>query len=69
MAEAKYRDPCEWSPRDGRAAYADEVHAKADVIVGADGQWRLCESCAALPHFKRFRTRRPIATTGNGGER
>lgn len=53
-------DPCEFNPDAGRAAYRNEVHAPAEFIIGANGQWRLCASCAALPHFKRFRTRRPV---------
>ena len=54
------RNPCEYNPVTERAAYGNEVHARADVIVGANGQWRLCMSCAALPTFRRFRRRKPI---------
>ena len=56
-------DNCEWNPSENRAAYDIDDHylnTPARVIVGADGQWRLCESCAALPRFKRFRKRVPI---------
>lgn len=52
-------DPCEWNPEENRAAFENECHDHATVIVGADGDWRLCEKCAALPEFKRFRKRRP----------
>lgn len=54
---------CEWNPDEKRPATADDKHyqtAAAVFIVGADGQWRLCSSCAALPHFGRYRTRRII---------
>lgn len=52
---------CEYNPRQGRAKYEGEpCHNEATVSVGADGKWHLCESCAALPDFKRFRSRRPI---------
>jgi hypothetical protein len=33
---------------------------EATVSVGANGQWHLCESCAALPYSKRFRKRMPL---------
>lgn len=55
-----YPDPCEYNPIERRAAYDDEVHGPAEIIVGADGQWRLCTSCATLPEFKKFRKRRVI---------
>jgi hypothetical protein len=34
---------------------------EATVVVGAKGQWHLCESCAALPDFKQFRKRGSLA--------
>lgn len=52
-------NPCEWNPDEGRAAYENEVHSFATVSLG-NGKWHLCESCAALPEFKRFRKRVPI---------
>lgn len=57
--QKEHPNPCEWNPDEQRAAYIDdEVHAKAEVIVGADGHWRLCASCAALPFFAGFRVTR-----------
>lgn len=53
-------DPCEYNPEEKRAAYEHEVHASAVWIIGANGQWRLCDSCAALPEFKRFKKRKRI---------
>lgn len=53
-------DPCEYNPEAKRAAYENEVHAQAELIVGANGKWRLCGSCAALPEFKRLRKRKVI---------
>ncbi len=54
-------DQCEWEPKHGRPAHTeDEPHADATVSVGADGQWHLCASCAQLPQFKRFTTRKDI---------
>jgi hypothetical protein len=54
-------DPCEYNPTEKRPAWDYEVHAQADFIVGANGQWRLCAECAALPEFKRFKIREAIA--------
>lgn len=56
----KFPGPCEFFPVEQRAAWDHEVHAEAEVIVGANGQWRLCKACAALPFFNRFRNRREI---------
>lgn len=56
-------DGCEWRPDEDRPAYDSDDHSKgnpAEVIVGANGQWRLCASCARLPAFKRFRVVRPV---------
>ena len=55
------RDPCEWDPtRDSPATTTEGCRNRADLIVGADGKWRLCFSCARLPRFKRLRLRAPI---------
>lgn len=62
------KDPCEYNPNEHRACYENEVHAPAEWIVGANGKWRLCSKCAALPEFKRFRVRRKIQTANGGRE-
>ena len=59
-----YLDPCEWNPTANRPCYYGEEHSSADVIVGANGQWRLCEGCASLQKFKHFRKRKPINKLG-----
>ena len=50
---------CEWAPAPNRAADGGiDPHAcrnPATVCVGADGRWHLCETCAALPWFKRLK--------------
>lgn len=51
---------CEWDPVRNVASDGDEYHAEATVSVGANGQWHLCAECAALPWFKRFRSRRAL---------
>jgi len=62
------RDPCEWDPtRDAPATTAEGCPNQADTIVGADGKWRLCFSCARLPRFKSLRKRVPIVRTCCGG--
>lgn len=60
LSKKSMKDPCEYNPLKKRSAYEDEVHAQAALIVGADGRWRLCESCAKLPEFKRYRNRKKI---------
>jgi len=57
------RDGCEWNPDTGQAAWSHDDHTRlirASVIVGANGKWRLCASCAALLMFKRYK-HKPIA--------
>ena len=51
---------CEWNPEEQRACWDFEVHAPAVWIIGAKGQWRLCDDCAQLPEFKRFKVRRKV---------
>ena len=59
------QDPCDWNPEKIEAiCSADESHARAELIVGADGQWRLCRACAGLPKFKRFTTRTEVSSWG-----
>lgn len=66
---------CEWDPARNQPAEAtmrrgkfasyrgcDEV-ATLSVGTGA-GNWHLCESCAALPRFKRYRRRVPLKGRG-----
>ena len=68
-------DLCEWWPEQNRPAelHSSDPHDSrkrndthvgcqnpAEVLLGADGMCRLCESCAALPNFKRFRSRKRI---------
>ena len=56
----KYKDPCEYNPETKEAAYENEVHAEAEVMIGKRVAWRLCKKCAELPEFKRFKVRRMI---------
>lgn len=63
---------CEWCPEHDRPAWTADEHTRttpATVILGRDPNWFLCEACAALPHFRRFTTRRPMAAraAGEGG--
>lgn len=52
---------CEWNPVADREAFVgDPPHGQATVMVGTDGKYHLCESCARLPRFARFRVRRPL---------
>ena len=52
---------CEWDPETKDAAYTGAgCTNEATVCVGAQGNWHLCDECAALPEFKRFRKRTPL---------
>lgn len=56
-------DGCEWNPETNRPAEFGDRHfndAHATVIVGGQINYRLCDSCAALPNFKRMKKRVPI---------
>ena len=51
---------CEWDPERNRPSYrGEDSHAVAVLVVGGKGQWHLCESCADLPKFRRFK-RQPL---------
>lgn len=53
--------PCEWNPnKNAPAAGDDGCRNDATVCVGADGQWHLCDECAELPRFARYRVRTPL---------
>lgn len=54
------KDPCEYNPKEKRAAYENEVHAEAEIILGWNGDWRLCKECASLKKFNHYTTRKPI---------
>lgn len=54
-------DGCEWNPKTNSSTLkSEDSHAPADWLLGKDGDWRLCESCAALPEFKRLKKRKRI---------
>lgn len=56
-------DGCEWNPHKSRLSYDADEHYRttpATVLVGANGDWRLCAACAALPKFRRYRVRKAI---------
>lgn len=54
-------DPCDWNPSKERGLWIEEEpHFVAEVMVGAGGKFRLCQKCAALPRFKKYRKREPI---------
>ena len=52
---------CEWNPAENRPAFeGDTSHGEATTMVGVDGKWHLCASCASSEAFKRYRVRRPL---------
>lgn len=67
---------CDWNPKRHDVAYEParegDCPNEATVIVGGNGRWHLCDSCAALPEFSRFKARTRIessATEDAGGDR
>ncbi len=57
-------DSCEWNPEENRASLAGEHEVPVEVLVGANGLWRLCASCAALPKFGRYTVREEVKGRG-----
>ena len=57
-------DKCEWNPTLSCAASEPErfTDCQNDAVIslGQTGAWHLCESCAALPRFARYRKRSRI---------
>lgn len=52
---------CEWDPDKGKAAFVGEGCMKpATTVVGRGKNWHLCDSCAALPRFARYKVRVPL---------
>lgn len=55
---------CEYNPEKKAPATLlpseGDCKNEATVSVGAAGEWHLCDSCAALPFFKRLRKRTPL---------
>lgn len=63
---------CEWNPERDEPAVTLNEHSffgptehqgcpnEATVSIGRNGRWHLCESCAVLPRFERFRVRKPL---------
>lgn len=57
------KDGCEWNPLRNSAAFSWDEHTRttqAEWLVGANGQWRLCDRCSKLWAFRRFRVRKRI---------
>lgn len=56
-------DGCEWNPGADEPAFANDKHhlvCRAEVVVGTNGNWRLCAGCAKLARFKAFKVRKEI---------
>ena len=52
---------CEWNPELSKLALTPsapgDCENEATQSVGAYGEYHLCDSCAELPEFNRFRVR------------
>lgn len=52
---------CEYDPINNRLIFANgNPHARADYIIGAKGQWMLCNSCAQLKIFNKYKIRKEL---------
>jgi len=70
---------CEWDPKRNRPSQYKETYYpydvkifrywgcqnRAELILGYNGKWRLCESCSKLPYFSRYKRRCRIQHTSN----
>lgn len=48
---------CEWNMTKNEPTAVSDLHAVATVLLGSKTTWRLCEDCAKLPEFRRYRRR------------
>lgn len=52
---------CDWDPEKNAEAYSGEGCPNEAVLsVGSKDDWWLCEECAALPAFSRYKRREPL---------
>lgn len=75
MTTKEYQDAdrCEWDPKKGEpAVIRGKVRVgclnEATLVVGHNGRWFLCDSCAKLPAFNRFKVRSTIVRIHGEGE-
>lgn len=55
-----FYDACEWNPEMNKEVEVGSEHAPAEVVLGVEGAWRLCEECSKLPEFEVYKIRKPI---------
>jgi hypothetical protein len=49
---------CEWNPAENQEAYTtDKPHANAIWQIGTNTTWHLCDQCARLPRFRKYKKR------------
>lgn len=62
--EAMTTEPCEWNPKHRMESVEPpgdgDCPNEATICLGRYGEWHVCEACAALPEFKRFKVRRRL---------
>lgn len=52
---------CEYNPQEKRPkCYGEACFNAAAVVLGHDGKWHVCDSCARLPEFNRFRVKQRL---------
>ena len=68
---APHVELCEWDPEHSKPGYTGQgVHIgcqnPATWSIGKYPNWHLCDSCAALPEFKRYRKRERLRKDDDG---
>lgn len=55
---------CEYNPKFQRPSTdppsEGDCPNRSAICLGHEGKWHVCESCAALPEFNKYRKRRPV---------
>jgi hypothetical protein len=62
-APEKPFERCEWNPTRNRLTWSNENDCpnRATVCLGHNPSYHLCDSCASLPRFKRYRKRTSLS--------
>lgn len=55
---------CEYNPETKSPAcdppLPGDCKNEATTVLGAKGHWHVCNLCASLPEFRKFRSRMPV---------
>jgi hypothetical protein len=62
------KNPCDWNPKENKPSEyitgsygpTNGCQNETTVRIGSKKVWHLCDSCAALPVFKKYRSRKKL---------